>query len=399
MVSVLLNDVTSPSAAPFFDECARTNDSEPRISEDAYSYLNRLAGDEGSRIRSMLEDWFAHYDADDDEKERLREAFIDKKEGIHLGAWWELYTYSLYRCLGYRIEVHPKLDGVDTTPDFLLTRGAESMYVECTVVSALDGPVTKRLAVEAAICDAIREIDQDDWLIGVTFNTDESNETPSLKKITADIGNWLKEYDPNKVWADIEAARACGEEVVIPKKDFTFRDWSLTCIAYPKPPDDPQPGRRWLGALPPSGKFDFSKITKRIRDAVRDKGGKYGDRGTLDKPLVVAVMSVNRIASIGDAIDAMFGSRTRDQGRRDGYWRAPGSDGSARGARVSAVLFSHDMQPWSVASHLPVALINPWADQPINDHPPLSTITATGEGEMLEKQSPTTPRDVFGSDI
>lgn len=51
-------------------------------------------------------------------------------------------------------------------PDFLVTRGAESIYLECAVVSALDGPVTNRPAVEADICDAIKEIADDDFLIG-----------------------------------------------------------------------------------------------------------------------------------------------------------------------------------------------------------------------------------------
>jgi hypothetical protein len=57
------------------------------------------------------------------------------------------------------------------------------------------------------------------------------------------------------------------------------------------------------------------------------------------------------------------------------------------------------MQPWSVASHLPIALINPWADKRIDDHPPLSTITATDGGEIVETPSATTPQDVFGPDV
>jgi hypothetical protein len=118
----------------------------------------------------------------------------------------------------------------------------------------------------------------------------------------------------------------------------------------------------------------------------------------------VAVLSVNNFAEQRDVTDAMYGSTAVSyvQGDRssvklirqqDGYWRGPGSD---RGARVSVVLFSHDMQPWSVASHLPAAWINPWAENRIDGHPPLTTITATNEGEIIETPSETTPRDVFG---
>lgn len=383
--------------ALLFDDFQRNDDGEPRTSEDAYSYLNRLAGEQGSRIRSMLENWFAAYNADDKEKRRLRDSFMNKDPGAHLAAWWELYTYSLYRCLGYSIEVHPEIVGVDTTPDFLVTRGADSMYVECTVVSALDGPVTRRPAVEAMICDAIKEIPNDDWLIGVTFET-EGNRPPRRTEIQTKIGEWLTQHNPDTVRRNIEAAIASGELVaVLPKQNFAFQDWVLTCIAYPRPPNEVE-GSKWLGALPKSRRYVY-RNTAIIRKALRAKGGNYGSPGSLDKPLVVAVMSVNRIAAVADAVDAMFGSRTRDQGRRDAYWRGPDSAGGARGTRVSAILFSHDMQPWSVRSHLPIALINPWADNRINDHPPLSTITATRTGEIVETPRATTPQEVFGPDI
>jgi len=391
----LLDDVTATPAVRLFDEFDRTDESKPRVSEDAYSYLNRLAGEEGFRIRSMLEDWFAQYDANAKEKVRLRTAFIDKKQDAHLGAWWELYTYSLYRRLGYSIEVHPKLDGVDTAPDFLVTRDAESMYVECTVVSALDGPVTKRPAIEAAICDAIKEIANDDFLIGIRFTT-VGNETPSTAKIKTDIDAWAKGLDYSEARVDVETARATGEPGAPLEENFAFRDWVLTAIAFPLRADERSEGQEWLGALPSNSKLDFSKIIKIIRRAVADKGGKYLNGGSLDKPLIVAVMSINRIASVDDAVDAMFGSRTPDQGRRDAYWRGPDSPGGARGTQASAVLFSHDMQPWSLESHLPIALLNPWADKPINDHPPLPTITTTDGIQFVETKPTKTPQGVFG---
>ena len=334
---------------------------------------------------------------EDEEKERLRESFVDKKPGIHLGAWWELYTYSLYRRLGYSIEIHPELDHVDTTPDFLVTHGVESMYVECKVVSALDGPVTHRPAIEAAICDAVKEIADDDFLIGIKFKT-VGNENPSVSKIKADITNWVKDLDYSQARNDAETANATGELAALPKEDFASRDWVLTGVAFPLRADERSAGQHWLGALPSSGKFKFQN-TKIILKAVAEKGGRYGDRGSLNKPLIVAVMSINRLASLDDASDALFGEWTPDQGRRNAFWRGPNTHGGARGTQVSAVLFSHDVQPWSVASHLPMALMNPWADQRIDDHPPLSTITAKDEVEIVETPSATTPRDVFGPNI
>ncbi len=386
-----------------FDEYARLDDSPALYSESTYTFLNRAAGERWSQVRALLEDWFSYYH--DEHKEQLRNSLTVRDQGQHLGAWWELYIFSLYRCLGYSIdEIHPELDleGVDTTPDFLVTRDGESMYVECTVVSATDGPVTDNPGIEAAIYDAINEISDPNFLIRLQIKT-EGKEQPRKKHIKAGIGNWLKGINPDDVLADITTT---GDLDALPQRDFSFHDWVLTCTAIPKSPDKRTEKGRLLG-IPPSASVVFVRNAERIRDALSDKGGHYGPRGSLDKPLIIAVLSVNNFAEIRDAADAVFGttaiSIARDGAssaeptrRRDGYWRGPDSD---RGARVSAVLFSHDMQPWSVASHLPIAFINPWADNAITAHPPLSTITATDEGEMVETPTKTTPQDVFGTNI
>jgi hypothetical protein len=52
----------------------------------------------------------------------------------HTPAWWELYTHRLFSCLGYDVDVHPELDDRPGTPDFLISRGSWSAYVESTTV-------------------------------------------------------------------------------------------------------------------------------------------------------------------------------------------------------------------------------------------------------------------------
>ncbi|OBI52956.1 hypothetical protein A5706_22930 [Mycobacterium sp. E796] len=316
-----------------------------------------------------------------------------------------MYTFTLYRCLGYSIEIHPRIDGVETRPDFLVTREDESMYVECTVVMGTDAPATKNPAIAAAIYDAINEISDPNFMIGVEFK-EEGTQQPRRRQIKTDIGNWLRGLDPDAVLADIEAANAIGELGDPPEKDFAFHDWVLTCTAFPVSPDKRREGRRVLGSLPPSGAF-WVRNAERIHDAVRAKGSHYGAPGSLDRPLIVAVLTVGNFADIVEVTDALFGptaisynwgdpSSVTPFRERTGYWRGPESD---RGLRVSAVLFSHDIQPWSVASHLPTAVINPWADNRIDEHPPLPTVTATDNGEIVERPSNTTPHDVFGPNI
>jgi hypothetical protein len=313
-------------------------------------------------------------------------------------------AHSLYRCLGYSIEVHPEVAGTTRRPDFLVTRDGDSMYVECTVDSKTDRQVTGNPGIEAAIYDAVNAIDDGNFLVGLQFKQ-EGTQQPSRGKIIRAIGDWLKTLDPDDVLADLEATRAAGGLGELPRRDFTFHDWIVTCIAYPNAPGKRDKGGGLLGTLP--SRAFFVENIPRIREAVREKGGYYGAPGVLKYPLVAAVLSVNTFAERADVTEAMFGSTAvrYTEGdpasvttirQRDGYWRGPGSD---RGVRVSAVLFSHDMQPWSVASHLPAVWINPWAENPIDAHPPFTRYTVTDEGLVSETPSDTTPQDVFGPEV
>lgn len=311
--------------------------------------------------------------------------------------WWELYVFALYRHLGYSITVlHSDVPGI-TTPDFLVNSGTAEMYVECTVVFANEGPVTSNPAIEAWIYDCINRVQNRDFLVGLTIEG-EGTQQPSAAEITRPLEKWLLSLDPDAVEADLRSAGDQSELSILPEKRFTVRDWTLLFVAFPNPPDKRYEGGRLLGSLPPRAAFMVRNID-RIQDAVKQKGRHY----ELDKPLVVAVLSVTAFAEQDDVTDAMFGRKVvqhypgdptsvRLVRQRNGYWRGPGTD---RGTRVSAVLFSQDVRPWSVASHLPAVWINPWAARPITDHPPLTILTAEDNGEIVTRLSATSPHDVF----
>ena len=73
----------------------------------------------------------------DDPERELLGRFRKNKDAQHLPAWWELYVHRLFVCLGYEVTVHPELPERSEKPDFLVTRGTESLYVEAT--TALNG--------------------------------------------------------------------------------------------------------------------------------------------------------------------------------------------------------------------------------------------------------------------
>lgn len=389
------------SPVTLFDQFERNRPGPFPYSASTFEFLNHVAGERWSGVRELLEDWFSEYPDDtpaDKSKTKLRKAFQKRDEGQHLGAWWELYIYTLYRRLGYSVTVHPEVPGISTRPDFLVTSGASSMYVECTVVSATDGPITQNPAVEAAIYDAINTVTNRNFLIALTIKH-EGTEQPRVRSIAGRLESWLESLDPDDVLADTESATERGELAVVPELDLQVRDWVLTFKAWPNAPDKRYGGGRLLGALPASGAF-VEANAERIYKAVKDKGGHYGELGALDKPLAVAVLSVNNFAGEDDVTDAMFGNKAirfipgdrssvQPYRNTDGYWRGPG-----RGARVSAVLFSHDIRPWSVADHLPSVWLNPWTTKGLDHHLPLRTTTETN-GRIVTTDSDVTPQYVF----
>jgi hypothetical protein len=118
-----------PTPTTVFDEYERDNDGYKKRAESLYEFLNRCAGAEWDAVRRETERRYAEFD---DPKRELLGRFRKNKDDQHLPAWWELYLHRLFVCLGHEVTVHPELPGRPGKPDFLVTRGTESLYVEAT---------------------------------------------------------------------------------------------------------------------------------------------------------------------------------------------------------------------------------------------------------------------------
>ncbi len=135
-----LFDDTEPTEAPW------------RYSESDFDLLRRADGPHWDRVRATLDEWYRRYpDPDGDLRSRFRE--VDSRQ--HSAAWWELYIYTLFRSLGWTVEVHPSIPGSSRRPDFLATNEQSAVYIEC--VTAFDGPHTAKADAEAWLKDCINE--------------------------------------------------------------------------------------------------------------------------------------------------------------------------------------------------------------------------------------------------
>ena len=369
----------------------RSDGGPGRFSESSFDFLDRVAGPHWDRVRSLLEVWFS--DHPKEVKSELGKRFTDKHNGQHAGAWWELYVASLFRHLGYDVVSHPTVDGSDSKPDFLVTRESAAFYVECTVTAAGGKPGTLEW-----IYDCISDVETRDFLIGID-DVQQGAQRPKRNDVTRPIAQWLAELDPDK--------RLNAPEERLPRKVIPIRDWSITCVAIPNPPDGRSKGGRLIAYLPPVS-INYEKEISRIYEAVTRKGRHYG-RDPLSLPLVVAVLENTSLVEADDIAQALFGREEwqwtagdpnfmHKVRKRNGYWRGGWSpDDVRRGVRVSAALIGSGLRYQRIALDLPELWINPWAAVPLSQHDDFATVS--GEtGEMVRIGGNLQAANIFGLD-
>ncbi len=145
----------------------------PYTDENVFQFMNRVDRADWARVREELEGWYSEYpDSDND----LRNRFQSQREDQHYGAWWELYVHTFYRRLGYAADVHPTMPN-GTKPDFLVTRGGISTYVECKAI-----PANPRSPHEAWILDCTDKARHTDFLLELDIEQ-EGTEQPKADAI------------------------------------------------------------------------------------------------------------------------------------------------------------------------------------------------------------------------
>jgi len=104
-----------------------------RYSESVYAYYRNSDRPAIIAIRALLESWFA--EVPPAAQLDLQQRFRSPIERHHRFAQFELYLHHyLLRC-GYQIELHPKVAGVTTHPNFLVSwDGNPHFYYEAIAV-------------------------------------------------------------------------------------------------------------------------------------------------------------------------------------------------------------------------------------------------------------------------
>ena len=148
-----------------FEMTARTDSSPKRATESLYHYLARSPDPHAAYIRNRLQIWFSKYPPD--HSKDLRNRFRSADDPNHRGALFELFIHELLLGTGCKLEAHPTIENVPTTPDFLVETSTDRFFLEATTVDLQDGPVTFSRQEEDCF-EKINSLTSDRFALSVT---------------------------------------------------------------------------------------------------------------------------------------------------------------------------------------------------------------------------------------
>jgi hypothetical protein len=351
----------------------QTGDATKRATESTYDFLNRVTRPEVAAPRPVLEEWFAHWPADDRNDLRGR---LQAKDGVQFaGAFWELYLHEVYRRLGFECQREPEMPDSEKRPDFLMWSAQTSFYLEATVVDYASKEAAERKRQEVVL-DMIEAADHPDFALRIHQLTPGDSQ-PSRREVVGAVEHWLGTLD----WqTEIDRLGELGraDEVIA-----LGSGWRLRALPYPRP--ESSRGDRSFPTIATRSGGGMVNEPPTILDDLRDKASKYGRP---DRPYVIAALCAREFATELDIEQALYGPEVvkfpvgpdgpvpeaaRIDRQPKGLWQR-GSQQSAR--RVSALLSAIQLHPWSIVT-VPLTLwLNPWASYPLTAGLPWATVTA-----------------------
>jgi len=271
----------------------------------------------------------------------------------HFSVRLELYLHHYFKSNGWHVDIEPEMLGSPNKPDFRVTRDEDRVLVEAKAV--LEEKST-------------------------------TQQTQRLRQLADNLTNKLSRYiiiqplsdlptslPTKKIRSQIEQhAKTLADGVL----EFDLRDehlntpYSLKVVILPRG-SEPDEAAGVGGTV---SDVHTLAIGRRIRDALKQKAGKYGD---IEVPFLIAVYGKGEFpVKTRDEVDALFGDRvflvpTKGRGavtesrKPNGFFTSM-RDGTHRHKQVSAVLFYRFK--WLDNNHVHQIHIyhNPFAQRIIN---------------------------------
>lgn len=354
-----------------FDDSVRTYEGFKEQRESIYQFLNRSVKPEYEESRNLLERWFQDYP--EPYKVNLNREFRSKPDKQHLGAFFELYCFSLFRAQEFDVYPQHVVDKIKGNPiDFLIKSSDTPLfYMEATVAADSDkASISQKILWQ--LQDALSTITEPNFLLEMNVENESTHDLP-ISKMRSDLQGWLQKLDHN----EMIRKRTVSEHSNPPHCSYEQNGWKIVFYAIPRPLES-------LGQNNDTVVYQLSDARKTeamnsLRNALETKAKKYGN---FELPYVIAVDALATDSFGTDIGEILFGkevilydrnskefSLTRSPllpdrpYKENGFWLARNR---VRNQQVSAFLLVEDLMPWSVARKTPVLWHNPWAERPLN---------------------------------
>lgn len=260
-----------------FDETKRQTLTYPSSVLSGYVHLNRDNTPGAQQLREQLESWFGEFP--EASQRDLKERFRSNNPDTHQSALFEIFLHRLLSALGCNVEVHPKISGTDSRPDFLVHQGERCFYLEATAVGRTSGPFALSNNEQDAL-DKLRTLTSSDFNLG--FET-RGTLTRTLRRnhLLPRFQQLLEAYEPDWVQEQIDE----GGLAAAPSARYEVGDWCVEAWLIPIGSQSQIPNQsRTISVMPL--KAAFTNALEPVRNALKEKGHKYGQPKL---PLVVAV--------------------------------------------------------------------------------------------------------------
>ncbi|MBO3674795.1 hypothetical protein J5X86_07025 [Streptomyces sp. NEAU-YJ-81] len=320
----------------------------------------------------MINEWWSHLPAQ--AQPSLRSRLLDRNSDTNVfSALWELYLHEMLLGSGCTVEIEQQRGTRGKNPDFLVTRDGQQFVVEAIWTAQRLGDTGPK-SLPPQLTDAIDRVPSPNFLLSYKLDSAGSG-TPPQKRLKTGLTRWLASLDPDQVIAQYEC------KFPLPRHTWQEAGWCLTFEAFPRSPGRRgDPTSRAIGIHPAVWVDDESD---RVLDAVRKKGGKYGD---LALPFIVAVGHAALFPEIEDTENALYGTsieyasaRTPTLARQpDGYWTATYDHAHSR---VGGVLILDNPAPWTWTKNTPVL----W-QSPDPNSLPAPVLPAWATAQLVEAQ-------------
>ena len=323
----------------------RTDRTARSFNEPMCAFMDRSGDPFFADVRHLMAGWLGHVPSE--HVTDLRRRLQSKDDAQFESAFWELYLHEAYLRSGYRLTLHPALNGTGRRPDFLIEGDGTRFYLEAVRACAPAGRTSENRRLEEAR-RVLAELGAERYLLDMATYQVGARPLP-VKTLRRDLREWLSALDAQ---ADRCTAQGRG---AIARRSWHHDGWRLEFTAESLRPGHGDAG---LPLVRAHLRFGWAHDASRILDALNEKANRYG---TLEVPLVIAVLSNSEFRTEDTDVEralfgALMGRRPGPEPPGPGQLLEPGhwcTSNGWRRAHIPHVIAVHDLYPWTATTARP----------------------------------------------